>query len=62
MIDSEREKYGLNDPFLVQFKKYLLNISKGDWGTSYRAQRPVLDMVKPRLWISFQLLLLYTVW
>ena len=55
MIDSEREKYGLNDPFLVQFKNYLFNITQGDWGTSYRAQRPVLDMIKPRLWISIQL-------
>ena len=27
MIDSEREKYGLNDPFIVQFKNYLFRES-----------------------------------
>ena len=55
MIDSEREKFGLNDPLFIQFNRYLLNVLQGDWGTSFRSQRPVLEMIKPRLWISIQL-------
>ena len=55
MIDSERDKFGLNDPFIIQFKRYIFNVLQGDWGTSFRSQRPVLEMIKPRLWISMQL-------
>lgn len=55
MIDSERDKFGLNDPLFIQFNRYLLNVLQGDWGTSFRSQRPVLEMIKPRLWISIQL-------
>ena len=52
-----RKKYGLDEPFLVQFGNYLSKLAQGDWGRSIRLQvdRPVLDMVKFRLPISMQL-------
>ncbi len=52
-----RKKYGLDEPFLVQFGNYLNNLFRGDWGRSIRLQvdRPVLDIVKFRLPISMQL-------
>ena len=30
-----RESLGLNDPFLVQFVRYVLNLLQGDFGNSY---------------------------
>jgi len=52
-----RKKYGLDDPFLVQFGNYLNNLVRGDWGRSIRLQvdRPVLEIVQYRLPISMQL-------
>ncbi|MCY3575162.1 MAG: ABC transporter permease [Chloroflexi bacterium] len=52
-----RKKYGLDDPFLVQFGNYLNNLLQGDWGRSIRLQvdRPVLEIVQFRLPISMQL-------
>ena len=52
-----RKKYGLDEPFLVQFGNYLNNLSRGDWGRSIRLQvdRPVLEIVEFRLPISMQL-------
>ena len=52
-----RKKYGLDDPFLVQFGNYLNNLLHGDWGRSIRLQvdRPVLEIVQFRLPISMQL-------
>ncbi|MDE2820520.1 MAG: ABC transporter permease [Chloroflexota bacterium] len=52
-----RKKYGLDEPFLVQFGNYLSNLAQGDWGRSIRLQvdRPVIDIVRFRLPISMQL-------
>lgn len=52
-----RKKYGLDEPFLVQFGSYLNNLLRGDWGRSIRLQvdRPVIEIVRFRLPISMQL-------
>ncbi len=52
-----RKKYGLDEPFIVQFGNYLNNLARGDWGRSIRLQvdRPVLEIVQFRLPISMQL-------
>ena len=36
-----RESLGLNDPFLLQYGRYLLRAVQGDFGVSYRHRRPV---------------------
>ena len=41
-----REEMGLDDPFLVQYGRYMKNIIvHQDLGTSYTTQRPVLDEI-----------------
>ena len=52
-----RKKYGLDEPFIVQFGNYLNNLARGDWGASIRLQvdRPVIEMVEFRLPISMQM-------
>ncbi|MCY4071132.1 MAG: ABC transporter permease [Chloroflexi bacterium] len=57
VMQALRKKYGLDEPFLVQFGNYLSKLGQGDWGRSIRLQvdRPVLDIVRFRLPISMQL-------
>jgi ABC-type dipeptide/oligopeptide/nickel transport system permease component len=52
-----QEKYGLDQPFIVQFRNYVVNLARGDWGKSIRlsVDRPVWEIVKFRLPISMQL-------
>ena len=50
-----RERYGLNDNLFVQFFRYVANITKGDFGTSIRFGRPVLDIVAERLPMTIEL-------
>ncbi len=38
-----KEKLGLNDPLLVQYGRYLLNLLKGDLGNSYYTNRSVIS-------------------
>lgn len=42
-----REQMGLNQPLVVRYGKYVANIAKGDWGTSYQGiHEPVADVLK----------------
>ena len=40
-----REKLGLNDPFLIQYGRFLTNALKGDLGRSFFFKRPVTDVI-----------------
>lgn len=41
VLEAMREEMGLNRPFLVQYKDWILGICHGDFGISYRDNRPV---------------------
>ena len=34
VIEATREAYGLNDPFLVRYARYMINLCKGSMGTT----------------------------
>lgn len=43
------EDVGLNQPVLVQYFDYWRSILTGDFGISYRSDRPIVDMISERL-------------
>lgn len=46
-VEQYREEQGLNDPFLVQYGRYMKNlILHADLGTSYSTKKPVFDLIK----------------
>jgi peptide/nickel transport system permease protein len=45
VIERMTEYYGLNDPVLVQFGRYLLNLLQGDFGISYKLNRSVTGVI-----------------
>ena len=52
-VAAKREELGLNDPTIVQYGRYIWGIvTRGDFGTSYRTNEPVLKEILPRLWTS----------
>lgn len=44
-----RERLGLNDPFIVQYGRYLKNALHGDFGTSLFYKRPTMDIILEKL-------------
>ena len=44
-IEELREQLGLNDPVLVQYANYIINLVQGDMGMSYKTKGPVSDEV-----------------
>ena len=55
-IEREQERLGLDRPLLFRYVKYVNGVLKGDFGTSYQyLDKPVIEVVRPRLWVSLQL-------
>ncbi|MDQ8730973.1 ABC transporter permease [Bradyrhizobium sp. LHD-71] len=52
------ERLGLNDPFPVQFGRFLAHAASGDFGISYRQARPVADLLAERLPATLELAVL----
>lgn len=54
-IAELREEMGLNDNFLVRYFRYIVNALQGDFGTSYRTGKAVVEEVLPRFPITLRL-------
>lgn len=55
-IERIRDRLGLNDPFMVQYLRYISDALKGDLGESYRYRgRDVVELLVPRLKVSLEL-------
>src|SRR5215210_7392718 len=49
-VDALERRYGLDKPVLVQYVIWIKNIVlHGDFGNSFRYQRPVVDILKERV-------------
>jgi peptide/nickel transport system permease protein len=53
-----REQYGLNDPLIVQYFKWLGNILQGDFGRSFSRHQPVFDVILEAVPITISLALI----
>jgi peptide/nickel transport system permease protein len=55
--EALRERLGLNDSFIMQFVHFTAHAVQGDFGISYRLQRPVTDLLAERLPATIELVL-----
>src|SRR5690606_133345 len=54
-IEELRQRLGLNDPFYVQFARFIGNAVQGEFGISYRLQQPVTELILSRLPATIEL-------
>jgi peptide/nickel transport system permease protein len=50
-----RDSLGLSDPLYVQFSTFVVQAAQGDFGISYRNQRPVSDLIAERMPATLEL-------
>lgn len=50
VLEAMEEEYGLNEPAAVQYKNYILDILKGDFGISYKKPGVTVNEVIKRAW------------
>ncbi len=55
--EDMRDRLGLNDPFIVQFGRFMFNAVQGEFGISYRIQRPVSDLIAERMPATLELVM-----
>jgi peptide/nickel transport system permease protein len=56
-----RASLGLDDPFVVQFGRYVARAVTGDFGISYQFRQPVSDLLRERMPATLELALAATV-
>lgn len=56
VVERIREQRGLNDPIAVQYVRYLGNVTRGDFGESFKYRgRTVAELLGNKMWVSAQL-------
>ena len=55
-LDRIAEQMGLNRPLPVQYLDWLRKLVRGDWGKSFRDNRPVLDVIGSHLFATLLLM------
>jgi peptide/nickel transport system permease protein len=58
LIQQTRDEMGFNDPFLLQYSRWITNCLKGDFGKSYSLNKPVVKLLSARLWPTLKLTLM----
>ena len=56
-VEALRHAYGFDDPIIVQYGRFLGEISRGDFGNSVRTFQPARDLVISRIKVSLQLVI-----
>ena len=56
-VQRLRTQLGLDQPFVLQYGRFLLNAVQGDFGISYRQARPVAEIIAERLPATLELAL-----
>ena len=50
-----REELGLEDPFVLQYARFVANAIQGEFGISYRIKRPVANVIVERIPATLEL-------
>ncbi len=61
-IEIMREQLGLNDPYFIQYKNFMVGVFSGNWGTSIKSNLPVWDVIIPRIKPTLILAIFSIIW
>ncbi len=56
-LDALRERYGFDQPFIVQYFRWIWGVLQGDFGISFEWQQPVSQLIWERMALSVTLAL-----
>lgn len=56
-LEALRARFGLDQPFLVQYWKWISGVLVGDFGVSFEWRQPVVELIGERMGLSFILAL-----
>jgi len=53
--EALKKNLGLDDPFVVQFARFMKNAAHGEFGISYQLQRPIAELIAERMPATLEL-------
>ena len=56
-IEVLRHQLGLDKPFHIQYINWLKNLLRGDLGNSIHSGRPVVELIKPKIPVTFSMVI-----
>ncbi|MBI5650166.1 MAG: ABC transporter permease [Chloroflexi bacterium] len=56
-LEALKQQFGLDQPIHIQYLRWMESLSKGDLGLSLEYQRPNIDLIGERLWLTIALAL-----
>ena len=60
-IEMERQRLGLDKPFVIQFKDWMVGVATLDLGNSMWTEQPVMEEISLRLELSLQVAIMATI-
>ena len=54
-LDNLRKKLGTDRPLVIQYLRWVGQLVQGDLGRTLLAERPVIEVIKEKIWNTFQL-------
>ncbi len=54
VLEALRKQYGFDKPLLVRYGLWLKNLSRMDFGTSFKYEEPVIDVILSKMPVSIQ--------
>ncbi len=54
-LDNLRKKLGTDRPLVIQYLRWVGQLAQGDLGRTLLAERPVIEVIKEKIWNTFQL-------
>ena len=55
VYESIKRKYGLDQPYIVQYWRFMKSVIEGDLGISILQERPVIEMIKERMPVTLEI-------
>jgi peptide/nickel transport system permease protein len=55
MVEQLRRFFGLDQPWYIQYGRWLGQLAQGDLGTSWRTGKPVIQLIRERLPVTLEL-------
>jgi peptide/nickel transport system permease protein len=55
MVDQLKRFFGLDQPWYVQYSRWMAQLAQGDLGTSWRTGKPVISLIFERLPVTLEL-------
>ncbi len=56
--ESIKKQYHLDQPVLIEYGRWIANVSRGDWGSSAYTYKPVLEEMGPKILVTLELAVL----